>query len=121
MPSILIVDDDEGMTETLADIFAARRYDVATAVNGESAVARVSDDRFDVVLMDVKMPGIDGVDALLAMKRRTPDLKVIMMTAFTQDDRVARALDAKAVAVLPKPLDLECVLRLVGRVTGARA
>jgi DNA-binding NtrC family response regulator len=116
MASILIVDDDDGMVETLSDILTARRYAVSTAVSGESAMVQVGQREFDVVLMDIKMPGLNGVEALQAMKRVKPALKVIMMTAFTRDELVREARRASAVAVVPKPLDLDSVLALVDRV-----
>lgn len=115
--SILIVDDDPGMIETLADILSARRYAVSTADSGESALAQVRRSDFDIVMMDIKMPGLNGVDALLAMKQTRPSIKVIMMTAFTRDELVQQAREASAVAVVPKPLDLDDVLALVDRVT----
>ena len=111
----MIVDDDVGMVETLADILAARRYDVSTARSGEAAVALVGQRTPDVVLMDIKMPGVNGVQALHAMKRTTPGIKVIMMTAFTRDDLVEEARRGTAVAIVPKPLDLDHVLGLVDR------
>jgi DNA-binding NtrC family response regulator len=116
MASILIVDDDDGMVETLSDILTARQYAVSTAVSGESAMVQVGQREFDVVLMDIKMPGLNGVEALQAMKRVKPALKVIMMTAFTRDELVREARRASAVAVVPKPLDLDSVLALVDRV-----
>lgn len=119
MPWILLVDDDSGMVETLSDILRARRYDVVTADSGESAVERVRESAFDVVLMDIQMPGLNGVEALQAMKAMKPDLKVIMMTAFTRDDLVQEARRASAVAVVSKPLELDQVLELVDRVARA--
>ena len=116
MSSILIVDDDEGMVETLADILAARHYEVATARSGETALAHTRTRAVDVVLMDIRMPGINGVQALQAMKQTSPEIKVIMMTAFTRDELVAEAQRATAVAIVPKPLDLGYVLDLVDRV-----
>jgi DNA-binding NtrC family response regulator len=116
--SVLVVDDDAGMVETLADILTAKRYAVSTAASGEAAVDFVRRRDVDVVLMDIKMPGLNGVDALKAMKRAVPGVKVIMMTAFTRDELVEEAHKATAVAVLPKPLDLERVLVLIERAVG---
>ena len=121
MSSILIVDDDEGMVETLADILTARRYDVVTARSGETAVDQAARSPVDVVLMDIQMPGINGVQALHAMKAASPDIKVIMMTAFTRDELVAEAQRAAPVAIVPKPLDLRYVLDLVDRVAHGEA
>jgi DNA-binding NtrC family response regulator len=119
--SILIVDDDDGMIETLADIFSARRYVVTTAGSGAAALVRARERRFDVVLMDIKMPGGSGVEALQAMQQAHPGIKVIMMTAFTRDELVREAERANAVAVVPKPLDLDSVLALVDRVVRTEA
>lgn len=116
MASILIVDDDEGMVETLADILTVRSYTVSTANSGEAAIAEVERTPFDLVLMDVRMPGLDGVRTLEAMKRRDPGLKVILMTAFTREWLIGAARKADAIAVVPKPLDLDATLGLVDRV-----
>ena len=111
--SVLVVDDDAGMVETLADILEARQYRVGRAESGASAVAMVRDDRYDVVLMDIQMPGLNGVEALKAMRALAPDVSVIMMTAFTRHELVEEARRATALAVLAKPLDLDRVLRLI--------
>jgi two-component system NtrC family response regulator/two-component system nitrogen regulation response regulator GlnG len=116
MATILIVDDDVGMVETLEDILMLHRYEVLTADSGEAAVALVKSRAPDVVLMDIRMPGLNGVHALQAMKRTVPDIKVIMMTAFTRDELVEEAWRADPVAVVPKPLDLAHVMTLVQRV-----
>ena len=119
MPSILIVDDDVGMVETLEDILSARSYDVVTADSGEAAIEHVRRRTFDVVLMDIKMPGLNGVEALQVMRRITPGLKVIMMTAFTRDELVDQAHRATAIAVVPKPLDLDRLLAVVDDVAAS--
>ena len=111
--SVLVVDDDAGMVETLADILEARRYRVGTAESGASAVQMLRDNRYDVVLMDIQMPGLNGVDALKVMRAMAPDVSVIMMTAFTRHELVEEARQATALAVLGKPLDIERVLRLI--------
>ena len=118
--SVLVVDDDVGMVETLTDILAACRYHVITAHSGEAALGLLGQSACDVVLMDIQMPGLNGVETLRAMKARTPQLNVIMMTAFTRHDLVDEARRADALAVLPKPLDIEEMLALVGRATGPR-
>jgi CheY-like chemotaxis protein len=72
--------------------------------------------------MDIKMPGLNAVEALQVMRQITPALKVIMMTAFTRDELVDQAHRATAVAVVPKPLDLDRLLAVVDDVAlAARA
>ena len=113
--SILLVDDDAGMVETLGDILNVRGYAVTTAESGEAAIASLNNRHFDLVLMDIKMPGVDGVSALHVVRRLAPATPVVMMTAFTRDELVAEARMAGAVEILPKPLDLDHVLTLVDR------
>jgi len=114
--SVLIVDDDSGMAETLADILSVFGYAVTTASSAVTAVRMVTQTRPDLVLMDVRMPGLSGVEALKTMKALAPQLAVIMMTAFAQDDLAEEARRAAALAVLPKPLDMERLLALLTQV-----
>jgi DNA-binding NtrC family response regulator len=116
--SILVVDDDLGMADTLTDIFLANRYRVATAHSGEAALAMVRRDAYDLVLMDIQMPGLNGVQALTTMKAEGLAPRVIMMTAYTRDELVREAEKQSGFPVMPKPLDLERVLSLATRVTG---
>ena len=116
-PSVLVVDDDVGMVDTLADILVARRYRVGTAYSGDAAIAMVRRTSYDAVLMDIQMPGVNGVEALRQMKGLAPGITVIMMTAFTRDELVEEARLASALAVLPKPLDMDRVLALLVHVT----
>jgi len=114
--SVLVVDDDPGMAETLADILSVFGYAVTTANSAAAAVKVVTETRPDLVLMDVRMPGLSGVEALKTMKALAPQLAVIMMTAFARDDLAEEARRAAALAVLPKPLDMERLLALLTQV-----
>ena len=114
--SVLVVDDDPGMAETLADILSVFGYAVTTASSAVTAVRMVTQTRPDLVLMDVRMPGLSGVEALKTMKALAPQLAVIMMTAFARDDLAEEARRAAALAVLPKPLDMERLLALLTQV-----
>lgn len=111
-PTLLIVDDDEDAVETLGDIFVAQGYAVATAGDGQAAVALVETGQYRVVLMDARMPGLNGVDALKRMRTTAPETRVIIMTAFTRDE-LMRDAQRLALAVLAKPLDFEELLPLV--------
>jgi DNA-binding NtrC family response regulator len=112
--SVLVVDDDVGMVDTLGDILVASGYAVARAHSGATAVTMVQRAPYHVVLMDIQMPGLNGVEALRAMKTLAPRTSVIMMTAFTRHDLVEEARRHEAVAVLSKPLDVEQTLALIG-------
>jgi two-component system response regulator AtoC len=104
------------MAETLADILSIFGYAVTTASSAVAAVRVVTQTRPDLVLMDVRMPGLSGVEALKTMKALAPQVAVIMMTAFARDDLAEEARRAAALAVLPKPLDMERLLALLTQV-----
>jgi two-component system response regulator AtoC len=104
------------MAETLADILSVFGYAVTTASSAVAAVRVVTQTRPDLVLMDVRMPGLSGVEALKTMKALAPQVAVIMMTAFARDDLAEEARRAAALAVLPKPLDMERLLALLTQV-----
>lgn len=113
---VLIVDDEPGMRVTLAEILEDEGYEVLTAASGEEAVARCAERSFDVVLMDVRMPGIDGVEAFRRIRRAKEQVRVILMSAYSVQDLRRLALEEGAVAFLPKPLDIEVVVRLISEV-----
>jgi len=114
---ILIVDDEANMRTTLADILADEGYHVSTASSGEQAVELCLKDDFDVVLMDVRMPGMDGVEAFRQVRRHREGVRVILMSAYSADDLKQTALEEGAIAFLPKPLNVENVVRLVSEIT----
>jgi DNA-binding NtrC family response regulator len=115
--SILVVDDDVGMADTLTDIFLANQYEVATAHSGDAALRMARSGAYDLVLMDIQMPGLNGVQALNAMKTEGLAKRVIMMTAYTRDELVKEAEKQSGFPVLPKPLDLDRVLSLATSAT----
>jgi DNA-binding NtrC family response regulator len=112
-PRALVVDDDQSMVKTLSDLLRLKGWDVATAFSGDSAVQVASSGYFDVVLMDVKMPGMDGVDAFKAMKAAQPHIRVVLMTAYAAQDRLAEAEREGVVQVMNKPVDVPALLSLL--------
>ncbi|MEJ5311347.1 MAG: response regulator [Anaerolineae bacterium] len=118
--SILIVDDDTSLRRTMAMIFERRGYIVETAANGAEAVARVRDRPFDMVLMDIRMPVLDGVQALKQIKALRPDAVVTMMTGFAIEDLMADALAEGAFALLDKPVNIDEVIALIERAQQTR-
>jgi len=115
---ILVVDDERSMRVTLAAILRDEGYDVTTAATGEEAVTLCSQECFSVVLMDVRMPGIDGVEAFRKIRRHQQGVRVILMSAYSVDALRDAALDEGAIAMLPKPLDVDQVVDLIRDVTG---
>jgi len=113
---VLIVDDESNMRKTLGDILADDGYDVATAATGEEAVALCAAERFDIVLMDVRMPGINGVEAFRQIRRHQEGVRVILMSAYGLEDLKQAALDEGAIAFLAKPLDVQKTVHLIEEV-----
>lgn len=113
--SILIVDDDPGMIETMGDILDDMGYDVAVAQDGFKAIEMIKERAYDVALMDIKMPGINGVETFKEIKGISPFTKVIMMTAYSVEDLVKEALEEGAYGMIYKPLDIERVVEFIGR------
>lgn len=111
--NILIVDDEVGMRETLSDILEDMGYHVAIAADGYEAIQKVKENYFDIILMDVKMPGINGVDTFKEIKKLRPETAVVMMTAYAVDDRISEAIRDGAYGVLYKPLDMRKMMELV--------
>ncbi len=111
--SILIVDDDPGMTETLSDILGDMGYDVAVAEEGYRAIEMIKEKAYDVALMDIKMPGINGVETFKEAKRISPKTIVIMMTAYSVENLVKEALREGAYGIIYKPLEIEKVVDFI--------
>jgi len=114
--SILIVDDEKNMRRTLADILRDEGYQVTTAATGDEAIDLCSKGRYDIILMDVRMPGIDGVEAFRQIRRHQEGVRVILMSAYGVDELKQAALDEGAIAFLAKPLDLDQTVKLISEV-----
>ena len=111
---ILVADDEPGMRETLVDIFTDSGYRVCAAPDGDAALDAIRRKPFHVVVMDIKMPGRDGVAVLREVGNPPP--RVILMTAYATPDTLAQAREANAFAILKKPF---AVPELLGLVAGA--
>ena len=103
---ILVVDDDRRIVKTTCDILKVKGYESITAFSGEEGVQKAGSDAPDCVLMDIKMPGISGVEAMQQMHKVAPGLPVILVSAYATDENIEQAKKAGAYAVLSKPLNL---------------
>lgn len=113
--SVLVVDDEAGMRETVADILAGMGYDVATACNGEDALLQLRHFSFSLVLMDIRMPGRDGISVLREIGSRPPP--VVLMTAYAVDEQVQAATEAGSFALIHKPVPPHRLLEVVAQAT----
>jgi DNA-binding NtrC family response regulator len=103
---ILVVDDDEGVLASLSEALAEQGAEVATASNGPAAFALLDQFGPELVLCDVRMPAMDGLEVLQLIRERRPTIDVVMMTAFDDLDTVASAMRSGAIDFLVKPIGL---------------
>src|SRR5437762_9371839 len=113
MRRALVVDDDKSMVKTLSDVLRVKGWEVETASSGAAAVNAVAKNDFDVVLMDFKMPGMDGVTAFKAIKHVRPTLRVILMSAYLAQDVLEEAEREGVLRVMSKPLDIGALLMVL--------
>ena len=113
--SILVVDDEESILETLTGILEDERYQVITAASGESAVIKFSETSPDIVLLDVWMPGMDGIETLKRLREKNKNICVIMISGHSNIDTAVHAIKHGAYDFLEKPLSLDKVLILISR------
>lgn len=107
---ILIVDDDDALRESLEMILASEGYLVSTAEHGEAALARVDELPIDVVLCDVRMPGLDGFELLPQIARKLPGVPIVMMSAYGTADLAIEAMKLGAYDYVAKPFQPSEVL-----------
>ncbi len=107
--NILVVDDDRDLAESLAGMLEVDGHRATLAFTGEDGIARFRRERFDLTLMDVKLPGISGVEALDEIRQMSPGAQIIMMTAYRVGQLLGEAVDNGAVTVLQKPFTVDMV------------
>ena len=112
---VLLVDDEIDFTEPLAKRIARRGLACTTAQSGEQALNVIAAEHFDCVVLDVKMPGMDGIEVLLRMRRDHPALPVILLTGHASVELGVRGMQLGAFEYLLKPVDLDELLDTVRR------
>jgi len=120
---VLVVDDDGGIRQTLAEILEAEGCKVETAADGALALAKIEKGGFDVVLTDVVMPNMDGYELFITVRKRWPDLPILMMTAFHYDkDHIIKRSRIEGLdgVIFKKPVDSERLCAALVEVMGAK-
>ena len=110
---ILITDDDVGTCETLSDIFQEKGYRVVMASRGNEAIEKASQTTFDVALIDIKLPDMDGMELIAVLREMQPDLAMILITGHASLETALRALNEGASAYIIKPLIMDEVLATI--------
>lgn len=107
MSNILIVDDEQSYRQLLSLVFESDGHSIRTATNGREALALLQDESADVVISDVRMPDMDGIEMLSAVRETQPDLGVVLMTAFASVETAREAFKLGADDFIQKPFDVE--------------
>jgi two-component system response regulator HydG len=110
--AILVVDDNHSMAKTMADIMGVKGFEVYAAYSGLEALAVLQSRPIDILLTDVVMPDMNGVELYRKTKKTYPKLTTILMTAYAADDLINQALAEGIKTVLTKPLDIDFMLAL---------
>ena len=119
-PRILVIDDEAAMRGALKDWLMEDGYDVGTASGGEEAISMAKDKEWEVVLLDLKMPGMDGLEVLKRLKEINPDAEILMMTAYATVDTAVQAMKEGAFDYLVKPFDPDQVQMLIKKIVAHR-
>jgi DNA-binding NtrC family response regulator len=114
--TILVVDDEDALRTVLSSELEGEGYDVATAADGDEAIKIVQKKPFNLVLLDIKMPKVDGFEVLKFVKEKYPDVKVIMLTGFADLKNAIESKKLGADDFVSKPYDLVDLLTTIERV-----
>lgn len=112
---VLIVEDDAATREKLAEIIKKEGFEVTTAGDGKEGLKTFKKDPADIVITDLKMPHIEGLEVMHATKRLSPNCEFIVVTAYGETDTAISALREGALDYLEKPLDLGQLMTALGR------
>lgn len=111
--TILIVDDEQGYRDLLNMELSDQGYRVLTADGGPEALEILRKERVELIITDMKMPKMDGLDVVIASRRLRPGIPIILMTGYAVEERVQEALARKASVCLRKPFDMGELISLV--------
>ena len=113
---VLLVEDDDDNRELMSEVLAAAGFDVATAASGAEALEALAASPVDVVVTDVGMPGMGGLELARAAKALAPHVPIVAVTGFAERDDIASARGREVDAVLVKPVEPDALTRTIGEV-----
>ena len=111
MPRVLVVDDEPDARELLSEFLMAKGYAVLTASNGEEALRKLKEERPHLILLDIRMPKMDGMETLRRVREIDHEVGVIMVTAVHEEETGRQALEMGAFDYITKPLDFQYLER----------
>ena len=118
---VLIVDDEEMFAQSLSERLTIRDFDVTTSLSGEDAVEKIKHLNFDVVVLDVTMPGLGGIEALREIKRIKPLTEVIMLTGHATVESAIEGMKIGALDILLKPCETEDLVAKINKAYDRKA
>jgi DNA-binding NtrC family response regulator len=110
---ILLVDDEKDFLDVMSERIQARGMDVTTAESAEKALESVESGGYDAIILDLMMPGMDGLQTLKAIKKKNPDLQVILLTGHATVEKGIEAMKLGAMDFLEKPADLDKLTEII--------
>lgn len=110
---VLLVDDEKEFLEIMSERMKSRGMKVTTAESADQALAIIAKESFDAIVMDFQMPGMDGIDALKAIKNMKPELQIILLTGYATVEKTVEAMKIGATDFLEKPADLEALAKKI--------
>lgn len=116
LPAILVVDDQPGIRRLLAEVLSEQGYAVEEAANGYDGLQKAKELKPAIILMDMKMPGMDGIETLRELRRAGHTTKVIMMTAYGELEMINEAKELGAIAYITKPFDIVSLCQMIEKI-----
>jgi len=117
--SVLVVDDDPGVREMLSDIISEQRYRVVAVENGERAIEEMEQQHFDLVFLDLVLPGMSGAEALSAIKQKDEKVIVAIITGYGDDPVAMEAMSLGPLLMIRKPFRVDDILEVISIISSA--
>ena len=118
--NVLLIDDEEQFLKVLGERLETRGLKVNTVTSGEDALTLIDDENYDAIILDLAMPGIDGIETLKLLKEKNPDLEIIMLTGHATVQKGIEAMKLGAEDFLEKPVELSVLLERISEAKNKR-
>ena len=115
---MLVVDDEAGIRDLLTKVLALAEYDVDAVPDGRTAVAKLRAAKYDLLITDLKMPGMDGLTLIREARQLSPTLPVVVITAYSSEASAIEAIDLGVLGYLTKPFRIARILATVAKALG---
>jgi excisionase family DNA binding protein len=120
-PRVLVVDDEQAVRDLVSKYLTTAEYDVETVEDGPTALERLQANSYDLLITDLKMPGMDGLSVIRETRRRFSDLPIIIITAYSTEASAIEAINLGVSGYITKPFRMERVLAVAARALGEPA